>query len=58
MIFRILTYTIIAIFVALGVIGLVSQPLLTRLHHKSVLETFAANVKRVSKENYERPKLD
>jgi len=37
---------------------LVSQPLLTRLHHKSVLETFADNVKRASKENYERPKLD
>lgn len=58
MIFRILTYTIIAIFVALGVIGLVSQLLLTRLHHKSVLETFADNVKCASKENYERPKLD
>jgi hypothetical protein len=47
-----------AVFVALGVIGLVSQPLLTRLHHKSVLETFADNVKRASKENYERPKLE
>ena len=46
------------VFVALGVVGLVSQPLLTRLHHKSVLETFADNVKRASKENYERPKLD
>ena len=46
------------IFVALGAIGLVSQPLLTRLHHKNVLETFADNVKRASKENYERPKLD
>ena len=44
--------------VALGAVGLVSQPLLTRLHHKSVLETFADNVKRASKENYERPKLD
>jgi len=47
-----------AVFVALGVVSLVSQPLLTRLHHKSVLETFADNVKRASKENYERPKLD
>jgi len=47
-----------AVFVALGAVGLVSQPLLTRLHHKSVLETFADNVKRASKENYERPKLD
>jgi hypothetical protein len=46
------------IFVALGAIGLVSQPLLTRLHQKSVLETFVDNVKRASKENYERPKLD
>jgi len=46
------------VFVALGVIGLVSQPLLTRLHHKNVLETFADNIKRASKENYERPKLD
>jgi len=46
-----------AVFIALGLIGLVSQPLLTRLHHKSVLETFADNVKRASKENYERPKL-
>jgi len=46
------------VFVALGVVGLVSQPLLTRLHQKSVLETFADNVKRASKENYERPKLD
>jgi hypothetical protein len=46
------------VFVALGVISLVSQPLLTRLHHKNVLETFADNVKRASKENYERPKLD
>jgi hypothetical protein len=47
-----------AVFVALGVVGLVSQPLLTRLHKKTVLEKFADNVKRASKENYERPKLD
>jgi hypothetical protein len=46
------------VFIALGVVALVSQPLLTRLHHKNVLETFADNVKRASKENYERPKLD
>jgi hypothetical protein len=46
------------VFVALGAVGLVSQPLLTRLHHKSALETFADNIKRASKENYERPKLD
>jgi hypothetical protein len=46
------------VFVALGVIGLFSQPLLTRLHQKNVLETFADNVNRASKENYERPKLD
>jgi hypothetical protein len=47
-----------AVFVALGVVGLVSQPLLTRLHKKTVLEKFAYDVKRASKENYERPKLD
>ena len=46
------------VFMALGVVGLVSQPLWTRLHQKSVLENFADNVKRASKENYERPKLD
>jgi uncharacterized membrane protein len=46
------------VFIALGAISLVSQPLLTRLHQKSVLETFADNVKRASKENYEKPKLD
>jgi hypothetical protein len=46
------------VFVALGVVGLVSQPLLTRLHQKSVLETFVDNVKRASKENYEKAKLD
>ena len=46
------------VFTALGVIGLVSQPLLTRLHQKSVLKTFVDNVKRASKENYERPKLN
>jgi multisubunit Na+/H+ antiporter MnhG subunit len=46
------------IFVALGIVGLVSQPLWTRLHRKNVLETFADKVKRASKENYERPKLD
>jgi hypothetical protein len=46
------------VFIALGVAALISQPLLTRLHHKNVLETFAENVKRASKENYERPKLD
>jgi hypothetical protein len=46
------------VFVALGAVGLVSQPLWIRLHRKSVLETFADNVKRASKENYERPKLD
>ena len=46
------------IFVALGVVGLVYQPLLARVHRKSALETFADNVKRASKENYERPKLD
>jgi hypothetical protein len=46
------------VFVALGVVGLVSQPLLTSLHRKSALETFADNVKRASKENYEKAKLD
>ena len=46
------------VFMALGVVGLVSQPLWTRLHRRSVLETFVDNVKRASKENYERPKLD
>ena len=46
------------IFVAFGIVGLVSQPLWTKLHRKSVLDTFADNIKRASKENYERPKLD
>ena len=45
------------VFVAFGVVGLVSQPLLARLHRKNVLEAFAENVKRASNENYERPKL-
>ena len=46
------------VFVALGVVGLVFQPLWTRLHRKTVLEAFADNVKRASKENYEGLKLD
>ena len=40
------------IFVAFGVVGLISQPLLARLHRRSALEVFAENVKRASKENY------
>ena len=46
------------VFVALGVVVMVSQPVLTMIHHKNALETFATNVKRASDENYERPKLD
>lgn len=46
------------VFVALGVVVMVSQPVLTMIHHKNTLETFATNVKRASDENYERPKLD
>jgi ABC-type phosphate transport system permease subunit len=41
----------------LGGAALVSQPLWTRMHRESVLDTFADNVKRAAKENYERPKL-
>ncbi len=47
-----------SVFVALGGFVLLSQPLLTRLHRKNVLENFSENVKHVSAENYERPKLD
>jgi len=47
-----------AVFMALGGIVLFSQPLLTMLHRKSVLDNFSENVKRASDENYERPKLD
>ena len=46
------------IFAAFGTVGLVSQPLWTRLHRKTVLESFADNVRRASAENYERPKFD
>jgi len=46
------------VFVAVGVVVMVSQPLLTMIHHKNSLETFATNVKLASDENYERPKLD
>ena len=47
-----------AVFLALGGICLISQPLVTRIHRKSVLDNFSENVKRASAENYERPKLD
>lgn len=42
----------------LGAVGLISQPLCTRMHQRTVLETFADNVKRTTTANYERPKLD
>jgi hypothetical protein len=47
-----------AVFLALGGICLISQPLVTRIHRKSVLDNFSENVKRASAENYERPKLN
>jgi len=46
------------VFVALGIVGLFSQLLWTRLPRKTVLEAFADSFKRASKKNYERPKLD
>lgn len=46
------------ILAAFGTVGLVSQPLWTKMHRKSVLETFADNIRLASRENYERPKFD
>jgi hypothetical protein len=46
------------ILAAFGTIGLVSQPLLTKMQRKSALETFADSIQRASREHYERPKLD
>lgn len=42
----------------LGAVGLISQPLCTRIHQQTVLETFSDNVKRAAKTDCERPKLD
>ena len=46
------------VLAAVGAIGLVSQPILTKVHHKSVLKAFEESIRLASKENYERPKLD
>jgi hypothetical protein len=40
------------ILATLGTISLVSQPLLAKIHQKTVLKNFADNIKRNSAENY------
>ncbi|PVX24590.1 MAG: hypothetical protein CW691_07180 [Candidatus Bathyarchaeum sp.] len=47
-----------AVFMALGGIVLFSQPLLSVLRRKRVLETFSENVKVASEKKCESPKLD
>ena len=52
-----LFFPLTLIFVISGIMGIIYQPLLTTLHHRNILETFADNVKRASIANYERSKL-
>ena len=53
-----LFFPLTAVFMALGGVILVSQPLLTKLNHKTTLEPFTDNVRRATDEKFERPKID
>ena len=46
------------ILAVVGVIGLVSLPIWTKVHQRSVFKAFEENIRLASKENYERPSFD
>ena len=46
------------ILIAIGIAGLLTQPIYTRVYHKKVLQNFSQNVKLASEDIFEKPKLD